>query len=96
MHTPGLWIAIESHDKREDGYIREATATEDGRHVAVAQVTRAARPFSEYRANARLIAAAPEMLAALKAALPAIDKYATGSADVIDAIRAAIAKAATA
>ncbi|MDX8537043.1 hypothetical protein RFM23_05325 [Mesorhizobium abyssinicae] len=71
MHTPGPWIAIESHDKREDGYIREATATEDGRHVAVAQVARAARPFSEYRANARLIAAAPDLLEVVKICLKA-------------------------
>lgn len=66
MHTPGPWIAIESSDKREDGYIREETKTEDGRQVAVAQVARAARPFSEYRANARLIAAAPDLLSALR------------------------------
>lgn len=37
--------------------------------------------------------AAPDMLAALKGALPAIDKFAIGSAAVVDAIRAAIAKA---
>jgi hypothetical protein len=41
----------------------------------------------------RVRAAAPEMLEALRAALPLIDGYKAGSATVCDAIRAAIAKA---
>lgn len=44
-------------------------------------------------ANARLIAAAPDLLDSLELALPMIDRYASGSATVIDTIRTAIAKA---
>ena len=83
--TPGPWVAVESGDGRNDGYIREAKERDigasSGMRVAVARVTTAGREHSEVEANARLIAAAPslyadnvrlrEALAGLLAATPA-------------------------
>lgn len=62
-HTPGPWTVDESRDCRSKGYIRAEN------RVAVARATSAGRGHSELLANARLIAAAPELLLMLKALL---------------------------
>lgn len=62
-HTPGPWRYENKIDKRADGYVRcEQTLPGAEFGVAVARVT---GEGPEARANARLIAAAPEMLEAL-------------------------------
>jgi hypothetical protein len=60
-HTPGPWMLCESADARNRGYIRP-----DPLSPAICKITETGRA-REWRANARLIAAAPEMFEALKA-----------------------------
>jgi hypothetical protein len=86
-HTPGPWIA-ENGKVKAGGF--EYLPTHDG------------AALTEWEANARLIAASPEMLAALKRILPwiPITSAAEGGASAgsenvraADDVRAAIAKA---
>jgi len=79
-HTPGPWT-VES-----DG----TTLVMDGQIVATAIAPDGAR-IDEQRANARLIAAAPDLLVALQAVLRVADRATVE----FDAARAAIAKATT-
>lgn len=60
-HTPGPWMPDLAPDARSRGYVR----TEN--RLAVARATSTGRGYSETLANAQLIAAAPELLAALRA-----------------------------
>lgn len=80
--TEAEWFLVISSDKREDGYIREVRPTEDGRHLAVARVADAGRGYSEKLAIGRLIANAPEVLAALKALLAKHDSDHEGLSDL--------------
>lgn len=84
QHTPGPWL--------ENGWYVISEGGDDVCHVHEAmQTTRAA--------NARLIASAPELLAALQVAVATIERLATvrngfSSANgTLDVARAAIAKA---
>lgn len=87
-HTPGPWLIV-----RERGDINIVSDTVP----YVAQVFPCPAVDVDY--NARLIAAAPDLLAALEDALDAVEfhcigKYQTASGPkLIDVIRAAIAKA---
>lgn len=65
-HTPGPWVV------RCD-YVVQAPAYEDGRLVPVAQPYGVNCDGTDLFANARLIAAAPELLEALNAAVEAIE-----------------------
>jgi hypothetical protein len=81
QHTPGPW----HFDGQEFNDVREA----DGELVAVALHLRTRKPersLAEAEANARLMAAAPDLLEACKAALSDYEPY-------IEKCRAAIAKA---
>jgi hypothetical protein len=80
-HTPGPWTAILDRD-RDDG-------SEDTWYVLTEK--EAAIAVGLYGPDARLIAAAPDLLAALKVALYHLDNPKTGY--VADVLRAAIAKA---
>jgi len=84
-HTPGPWYY-------EDEAIRANIDTQDGNAVANPHWNDAL-PLAQRQANARLIAAAPELLAALKAnmnfALAGIGDFKT----VTRQAKAAIAKA---
>lgn len=97
-HTPGPWAVIESADKRSDGYVR-AMPDEDGRRVAVAQVTRTHWSHSQSRANSKLIASSPELLEALEKGVSLIKGDLVGvdwkraCAEFIADANAAIAKA---
>ena len=89
-HTPGPWVVDSGNGTA--CYIRPADH-EPG-VMAVAQVCK--RGWSEKQANARLIAAAPEMLAALKDALDALIQSATEARHIEPTkvvIRAAVDKA---
>lgn len=87
-HTPGPWTVnghyIESPPLRPN-FGRRAVARVDYSH------------HSEIPANARLIAAAPELLAALKEAIATVDGFDHGDegedGDPIASWRAAVAKA---
>lgn len=101
-HTPGPWVVDEYAIPERSGsalYIRS-----DERHWAIcvahetAGCTAAWRDVSaaEARANARLIAAAPQMLEALREALPTFEERAAYfgiESGPLIAIRAAIAAA---
>lgn len=62
-HTPGPWQVVASTDRRSRGYIRRVGSVPG--EMAVARVMQG-RCFGEQDANARIIAAAPDMLAALE------------------------------
>ncbi|HEY4136462.1 MAG TPA: hypothetical protein VGO34_14755 [Alphaproteobacteria bacterium] len=83
-HTPGPW-AIE-HKNPFETFVRGAPNEEGSRYV-VAIVHPGHDNATE--ANARLIAAAPDLLDALKAVVAVADR----KTDVFDQARAAIAKA---
>lgn len=59
-HTPGPW-----HAKGPDDFW-DFNILHDGDSLAVAAVVSNMRPLDEISANARLVAAAPELLAALQ------------------------------
>lgn len=87
-HTPGPW-AITDHNEAGDFYIGRTDAPEyvaivTGGPFLAAEIT---------QANARLIAAAPEMLAALEAILPLALQFSNGYDDQLAQVHAAIAAA---
>ena len=85
-HTPGPWFANSGGQVWSDRLNRPANALAD-----VYSCTANERGQDEERnANARLIAAAPEMLEALRAALPGLESEGFDSAEIV---RVAIAKA---
>lgn len=67
-HTPGPWI----HDQPENMVLAPQT---DGTAKLIAQARSTHYPREVRDANARLIAAAPDLLAALQTALAVIDDY---------------------
>ena len=96
-HTPGPWVYRPNKDDNW-GVVRSA----DGLPVAQACVGRWSKDFDTHRtnktdpgeANARLIASAPELLAALEFCVDALNTEAGGLYKAhIEQARAAIAKA---
>lgn len=85
-HTPGPWSTAE-WPSREKDYIRVFAGT-----TYVGSVGNSDDPFERTEANARLIAAAPDLLAALKLILQSIPSEMFGDYES-DAAYAAIAKA---
>ena len=97
-HTPGPWqfYELKSANREGLGYIR--TEPEDGSEIAHHGDT--SRSWSENVANAHLIAAAPELLAALKAIAAMVDRDLTARSEwaipaELIAAHEAIAKAET-
>lgn len=87
-HTPGPWAL----DLQDDGGFRITGVGGHGKTAAYVVCCRDAHEMKgETHANARLIAAAPDLLAAARAALAAWEG--TGPAIDLDTLRAAIAKA---
>lgn len=84
-HTPGPWV-FQAHDH----WLPAVVIGESVWHAGL--VTGRERP-GEHEANARLIAAAPDLLAALKALLPWVAAPPSDSAEAWRAAQAAIAKA---
>ncbi len=71
-HTPGPWIPRPSAHQREYSHWIETATRETGQiHGTIAAVLNAGHPETE--ANACLIAAAPDLLAAAKRALLAFE-----------------------
>lgn len=66
-HTPGPWDVL---NDLASGHLVPIDA-QNGRHVALAFTN---PPYDEHEANARLIASAPELLAAAKRALKTIEE----------------------
>jgi hypothetical protein len=82
QHTPGPWTAFSTNVDAGDVH-------NDGVRVAKCWSSTFAPPPQEAIANARLIAAAPELLAALEAVVRVADR----KTDEFDLAHAAIAKA---
>jgi hypothetical protein len=98
-HTPGPWILAETVENRfQKTDMRRVRAEHEGtEHGAVCEVY-GVRDGSTAAANARLIAAAPELLEALKRLLGATDAgnaetHDLGCRCVIHEARAAISRA---
>ena len=85
-HTPGPWEAV-----------TDTVIDRNGTRVALIPAIGKAFERGEARGNARLIAAAPDMLAALQTTLDKIEKgvivSTDPSIDIVTQIRAAIARA---
>lgn len=95
-HTPGPWTREEGQRFRHDQSAGIKAA--DGLFVATALDKNRIDLDAEVEANARLIAAAPELLDALKSALLELERinkniYVLVDHFVIEEIRGAIAKA---
>jgi hypothetical protein len=88
-HTPGPWVADGSR-------VRIATPTKcgyrEGLRIDTCYIEDAWENDPEAEANARLIAAAPDMLTALEAVVKAYDGPCVTRSEM-DMVRAAIAKA---
>jgi hypothetical protein len=82
-HTPGPWVAID----------HEIFADNQSRNIADVWISFANIEDEEAKANARLIAAAPDLLEALEAFAEYAEKGTWGSLDPVTQARAAIAKA---
>jgi hypothetical protein len=105
-HTPGPWIASDHFVERRGGrtYIPVLRPGNDPVPVAVVHIEVDGYGRGEGQANARLIAAAPDMLAALRGAMVLIDtmswpEHPSAELDAVltkrrTAVLAAIAKAA--
>lgn len=89
-HTPGPWFISYTHDGNTEIAIDDAPGINGQRDYDLVTVTHG--DPDELRANARLIAAAPELLAALEHVLD----RATMPGFLRDKVKAAIAKATAA
>ena len=87
-HTPGPWTQPETKRTHNRWFVEGG-----GRLVAAASGPQFAIPADEADANARLIASAPNLLAALQAIFPANGPSTHLSDDNIRTATAAIAKA---
>lgn len=90
-HTPGPWeyvAKLTASENHRGFFVRAEKATRNGKW-ALADVQAGDENGRLGEANARLIAAAPDLLAALEAVLSVADR----KTDEFDAARAAIAKA---
>lgn len=93
-YTPGPWVASEWFDRDHEGECQAQGwhfGTPDGFRLPLCSNT--AADLSEAEANARLIAAAPDLLAALERLLASGDVRDAGEAGALKQARAAIAKA---
>lgn len=92
-HTPGPWhagsIRLNGHNPKMDGC---DIGADNGANVALALHQQSDRDTPETVANAKLIAAAPELLDALKGILEA-HHISQQASSAWDNVRAAIAKA---
>ena len=97
-HTPGPWVVMQSSICTDDGKANEiAKVTRYGVWMGDGAPYGSRNPIGE--ANARLIAAAPDMLWAIEVALEMLidswgdEQIAAGDDQVANLLRAAIAKA---
>lgn len=90
-HTPGPWQALIHRGGRERTYplvVSMAPGHDEMDEDAICEVTSMLR-----QADARLIAAAPELLAACEASLGIIQSAGPAAREVLKRVEAAIAKA---
>lgn len=93
-HTPGPWLLSEY---KEDGFLtftlEAGNGSCHGGNLLLDGVEIEGMSMAEQRATARLISAAPELLAALQTLVSADDRQNAHTPEQMDAARAAIAKA---
>lgn len=65
-HTPGPWAISEGRKLRQEASCGSVPIKSPGNDLALCSVATYQRESGEWEANARLIAAAPDLLAALK------------------------------
>ena len=87
-YTPGPWAFFDTHPDKACYYIQEKNHLDE-----IAAIYRYERNPCNTLADARLIAAAPELLEALKMMLEMSEMGGFGKAYAEDVARAAIAKA---
>ncbi len=92
-HTPGPWSAIEYACHARTTVVADSVEGFAGARQIVAECSGCGRHADDSLADARLIAAAPDMLLALKLAESWIDPVRQEEWDALLAVRAAIAKA---
>ena len=85
-HTPGPWQSF-ADDQGHD------IIAEDGAHIARVEPVNSLCPAEEQDANGNLLAAAPDLLAAIKAALPDLQHYVATHGPGPDARLAAVVTA---
>jgi hypothetical protein len=94
QHTPGPWVAREWHDRDYEGEcIAQGWSVTDSDGHRVPLYSGETADLSEAEANGQLIAAAPELLAALERLLNSGDVRDAADAGALKQARAAIAKA---
>lgn len=95
-HTAGLW-AVSIHPKADSVCVGPLVRNGGGHVIGIVEVYSSGDP-DELEANAHLIAAAPDLLAACEAAVAALDENATFSPSdrltLLDTLRLALTKAA--
>lgn len=93
-HTPGPWLAIgrESRYPDDDTDYELAVETDDAAACEIALVYTGGVASDQANADARLIAAAPDLLAACEAAFPLMEESVTPS-DLSDRIHPDVARA---
>src|SRR6185295_13204498 len=79
-HTPGKWRILQQREP-SDGTNHLAIAAGDAPAVAVCRISDVRFANAEDEANARLIAAAPDLLAACKAAIEHLEQSAYDHSD---------------
>ena len=90
QHTPAPWRV--EHDEADVYVLMDALGGEEDDHLLVYAADRTEKP-EQRLADARLIAAAPDLLRLLDEAVAALEAENTQTALLQDEIRAAIAKA---
>ena len=86
-HTPGPWMVVDAHNMTQISAVSQSSSASGDGRKGIADLFDSRDGIPEWRANARLIAAAPDMLAELKRL---IDVVGDEDASCIEAI---IAKA---
>lgn len=94
-HTPGPWTVEDGHTQRDSGGIRYWQITDGQDAIACNQFCYAGSSPEVNAANARLIAAAPDLLAALEMMIADFADYPASERPCLafDRARAAIARA---
>jgi beta-xylosidase len=95
-HTPGPWA--QSHRESDDGWYRTQVypVADPNNTIATCNWHSVRTEYghvTDRDANARLIAAAPELMEALRALADQVEEYELGNPDALRNARAAIAKA---
>lgn len=99
QHTPGPWVTWEWPKPNVDGpylkiNVRHKSQYADGPVLAIVEAAHITHEADEQtRANARLIASAPELLEAAKLALGVLEYSSETDGTTAKVLRAAIAKA---